>query len=121
MLPHMGPEFVEALRSLATNRPTTDTSRATSPTAPACKRLDRLAPFQRDTLVVLSRILAVITSKWMIAASLFRRCARPRTVQKLACAELSGGAVIVIKHSAEAASASNESVVMGETAIGNDE
>jgi hypothetical protein len=44
-----------------------------------------------------------------------------RTVQKLACAELSGGAVIVIKHSAEAASASNESVVMGETAIGNDE
>jgi hypothetical protein len=46
---------------------------------------------------------------------------RSRTVQKLACAELSGGAVIVIKHSAEAASASNESVVVGETAIGNDE
>ncbi|MCU1261805.1 MAG: hypothetical protein JWO80_4690 [Bryobacterales bacterium] len=46
---------------------------------------------------------------------------RSRTVQKLACAELSGGAVIVIKNSAEAASASNESVVIGETAIRNDE
>ena len=46
MLPHMGPEFVEALRSLATNRPATDTARATSPSALACKGLDRLAPFQ---------------------------------------------------------------------------
>jgi hypothetical protein len=66
MLPHIGPEFVEALQSLATNRPATDTARATSPSASACKRVDRLAPFQRVTLVVLSRISAVITSKWMI-------------------------------------------------------
>jgi hypothetical protein len=66
MLPHMGPEFVEALQSLATNRPATDTARAASPSAPAFQRLDRLAPFQRVTLVVLSHILAVITSKWMI-------------------------------------------------------
>jgi hypothetical protein len=66
MLPYMGPEFVEALRSLATNRPATDTARATSPSALACKGLDRLAPFQRVRLVVLSCILAVITSRWMI-------------------------------------------------------
>jgi hypothetical protein len=66
MLPHMGPEFVEALRSLATNRPDTDTSRATSQSAPARERLDHLAPCRRITLLVFSRILAVVTSKWMI-------------------------------------------------------
>jgi hypothetical protein len=66
MLPHMGPEFVEALRSRATNRPATDTPRAISQSPYACKRLDRLAPFQRVTLLFLSRILAVVTSKWMI-------------------------------------------------------
>jgi hypothetical protein len=66
MLPHMGPEFVEALRSLATNRPDTDTSQATSQSAPACKKLDCLAPCRRITLLVVSRILAVVTSKWMI-------------------------------------------------------
>jgi hypothetical protein len=66
MLPHMGPEFIEVLRSLATNKPAIDTSRATSQSTPACKRLDRLGPFQRVTRLVLSRILAVMTSKWMI-------------------------------------------------------
>jgi len=63
MLPHMGPEFVEAL---TTNRPATDTSRATSQSAPACKRLDRLPPFQRVTVLVFSRILAIVMSKWII-------------------------------------------------------
>jgi hypothetical protein len=63
MLPHMGPEFVEAL---TTNRPATDTSRATSQSPIACKRLDRLAPFQRITVVVFSCILAIVRSKWML-------------------------------------------------------
>jgi hypothetical protein len=49
MLPHMGPEFVEAL---ATNRPATNTSSAGSQTSTACKRLDRLAPFQHVTVLV---------------------------------------------------------------------
>jgi hypothetical protein len=63
MLPHMGPEFVEAL---TTNRPATDTSPTTSQSPIACKRLDRLAPFQRVTVLVCSRILAIVMSKWMI-------------------------------------------------------
>jgi hypothetical protein len=66
MLPHMGPEFVEALRSLATNRPATDTSGAVPQSPYACKRLNRLAPFQRVAVLVFSRILAIVTSKWMI-------------------------------------------------------
>jgi hypothetical protein len=63
MLPHMGPEFVEAL---TTNMPATDTSTTTSQSSIACKRLDRLAPFQRITVLVVSRILAIVMSKWMI-------------------------------------------------------
>jgi hypothetical protein len=62
MLPHMGPEFVEAL----TKRPTTDTCRTSSQTPIARKRLDHRAPFQSVTCLILSRILAVVTSKWMI-------------------------------------------------------
>jgi hypothetical protein len=62
MLPHMGPEFVEAL----TNRPATGTCRTSSQTPIACKRLDHRAPFQSVTCPILSRILAVVTSKWMI-------------------------------------------------------
>ncbi|MDX6459363.1 MAG: hypothetical protein QOJ51_2518 [Acidobacteriaceae bacterium] len=63
MLPHMGPEFVEAL---TTNRPATDTSRTTSQSPIACRRLDRLAPFQRVMVLVFSRILVIVMSKWMI-------------------------------------------------------
>jgi hypothetical protein len=66
MLPHMGPEFVEALRYLATSRPATDTSLATSQSAPVCKKLDRLASCRRITLLVVSNILAIVTSKWML-------------------------------------------------------
>jgi hypothetical protein len=60
MFPHIGPEFVEALLYLATKRSTTDTSEATSQNELACKRVDRFAPLRRVTLVVLSRILAVV-------------------------------------------------------------
>jgi hypothetical protein len=63
MLPHMGPEFVEAL---TTNRLATDISRETSQSEPACKRLDRLPPFKRVTVLVFSRILAIVMSKWVI-------------------------------------------------------
>jgi hypothetical protein len=66
MLPYIGPAFVEALLSLAANRSATDTSEATSQSEPACKRLDRSAPFQGVTLVVISRILGVVTSSWVI-------------------------------------------------------
>jgi hypothetical protein len=69
MLPHMGPEFVEAL---ATNRPATNKSSAGSQTSTACKRLDRLAPFQHVTVLVVSRILAIVMSKWMIYLILIR-------------------------------------------------
>jgi hypothetical protein len=63
MLPHMGPEFIEAL---TTTKPATDTSRRTSQSPIARKRLYRLAPFRRVTVRVLSRILAIVMSKSMI-------------------------------------------------------
>jgi len=66
MLPNIGPEFVEALLSRATSKPARHTSPAASQSAPACKRLDRLALFRGFTLPVLSRILTVVTSKWMV-------------------------------------------------------
>jgi hypothetical protein len=66
MLPNIGPEFVEALLSRATNMPASRTSRGASQSAPECKRLDRRAPFRRVTLLVLSCILGIVTSKWMV-------------------------------------------------------
>jgi hypothetical protein len=66
MLPNIGPEFVEALLSRATNKPASHTSPAASQSVRECKRLDRRAPFQRVTLLVLSRILGIVTSKWMV-------------------------------------------------------
>jgi hypothetical protein len=66
MLPNTGPEFVEALLSRATNKPATHTSLASSQSAPACKRPNRRASFQAFMLLVLSRILAIVTSKWMV-------------------------------------------------------
>ena len=65
MLPNIGPEIVEALLSRATNKSATHTSPAASQNAPVCKGLDRLASFRRITLLVLSHILAIVTSKWM--------------------------------------------------------
>ena len=66
MLPNIGPEFVEALLSLAANEPATHTSPAASQSAPAYKRLDRLAPCRRIKPLVVSRILGIVTSKWMV-------------------------------------------------------
>jgi hypothetical protein len=66
MLPNIGPEFAEALLSRATNKPATHTSPAASQSAPVCKGPDRLASFRFFTLLVLSRILAIVTSKWMV-------------------------------------------------------
>jgi hypothetical protein len=65
MVPNIGPEFVEALLSRATNKPGTHTSPAASQSSPVCKGLDRPASFRRITLLVLSHILAMVTSKWM--------------------------------------------------------
>jgi hypothetical protein len=66
MLPNIGPEFVEALLSRATNKSATHTSPANSQSAAECKRPDCLASFRVLTLSVLSRILPVVTSKWMV-------------------------------------------------------
>jgi hypothetical protein len=66
MLPNIGPEFVEALLSRATNKPASHTSSAASHSAPPCRRLDRLASLGGFTLPVLSRILPVVTSKWLV-------------------------------------------------------
>jgi hypothetical protein len=66
MLPNIGPEFVEALLSRATNKPATHTLPRASQNAPVYKRLDRLVSCQRFTHFVLSRILAIVTSKWMV-------------------------------------------------------
>jgi hypothetical protein len=66
MLPNIGPEFVEALLSRATNEPATHASPAASQSAPAFKKLDRLAPCRRKAILVVSRILAIVTSKWVI-------------------------------------------------------
>jgi hypothetical protein len=66
MLPNIGTEFVEALLSRATNKPATHTSPAASQDAAECKRVDRRALFRRVTLLVLSRILGIVTSKWMV-------------------------------------------------------
>jgi hypothetical protein len=65
MLPNIGPEFVEALLSRATNKPATHTSPAASQGAAECKRVDRRA-LRSVTLLVLSRILGIVTSKWMV-------------------------------------------------------
>jgi hypothetical protein len=66
MLPNIGPEFVEALLSRATNKRGRHTSLAGSQSVPPCNKLDRLASFRGFTLPVLSRILTVVTSKWMV-------------------------------------------------------
>jgi hypothetical protein len=66
MLPNIGPEFVEALLSRATNKPATHTSPAASQGAAECKRVDCRALFRSVTLLVLSRILGIVTSKWMV-------------------------------------------------------
>jgi hypothetical protein len=66
MVPNVGPEFVEALLSRATNKPAAHTSPAVSQSAPVCEGLDRHASFRCFSLLVLSRILAIVTSKWMV-------------------------------------------------------
>jgi hypothetical protein len=66
MLPNIGPEFVEALLSRATNKPATHTSPAASQSAAECKRLDRRASFKGLTSLFFPRILPVVTSKRMV-------------------------------------------------------
>jgi hypothetical protein len=66
MLPNIGPEFVEALLSRATSKPASHASPAASQSAPPCRRLGRLESCRGFTLPVLSRILQVVTSKWMV-------------------------------------------------------
>jgi hypothetical protein len=62
MVPYLGHEFVDALRSAATDGPIADTAGAalagTEPESPA--------PCRRIALLALSHILRAVASKWMI-------------------------------------------------------
>jgi hypothetical protein len=62
MVPYIGHEVVDILRSPATDRPIAGTARTalgwTAPESPA--------PCRRIALLALSHILRVVTSKWMI-------------------------------------------------------
>jgi hypothetical protein len=62
MLPYIGHEVVDILRSPATDQPVADTVG----TALAWTEPEAPAPRRRITLLVLSHILRVVTSKWMI-------------------------------------------------------
>jgi hypothetical protein len=62
MLPYIGHEVVDILRSPATDRPVADTVG----TAAASTEPESPAPRTRITLLVLSYILRVVTSMWMI-------------------------------------------------------
>jgi hypothetical protein len=66
MLPNIGPEFVEALLSRATNKPARHTLPAGSQSVPPCKMLDRLASVGGFRLSALSHILTAVASEWMV-------------------------------------------------------
>jgi hypothetical protein len=66
MLPYIGQEIVEILRSFAIARPTIETSQAASQSPPSGKGQDRLTSSQRGPFRLRSMIVAVVTSKWMI-------------------------------------------------------
>lgn len=60
MLPHMGPEFIEALLSRTADEITINTSVEASQDPEACKGQDRIAPLGRVTFSTPSRIVAII-------------------------------------------------------------
>jgi hypothetical protein len=62
MVPYIGHEIVDILRSPATDRPIANTAG----TALARTEPESPAPCRRIALLVLSYILKAVTSKWMI-------------------------------------------------------
>jgi hypothetical protein len=62
MVPYLGHEIVDILRSPAADRPIADKAG----TALAGKEPESPAPCRRIALIVLSHILRAVTSKWMI-------------------------------------------------------
>lgn len=62
MVPYLGHEIVDILRSPAADRPIADKAG----TALAGKEPESPAPCRRIALLVLSHILRAVTSKWMI-------------------------------------------------------
>jgi hypothetical protein len=62
MVPYIGHEIVDILRSPATDRPIA----GTAGTALAWTEPESPAPCRRIALLVLSHILRAVTSKWMI-------------------------------------------------------
>jgi hypothetical protein len=63
MLPYIGPEFVEILLSLATDRPVTGIPYASSQEPAVYTSRDRPAPLRRVTRPVLLRTFVVIMKK----------------------------------------------------------
>jgi hypothetical protein len=66
MIPYIHPEFVEALRSLASDRLTKDTPPDVSPKPLARKRKDHLTPLRRVTVRLRSLIVVVVTNKLIL-------------------------------------------------------
>ena len=66
MIPYIHPEFVEALKSLATDRAAKDTPPDVSSKPLARKRRDPLAPLRRVTARLRSLIVVVVTNKLIL-------------------------------------------------------
>jgi hypothetical protein len=61
MIPYMHPEFVEALKSLATDRSARDASQVVSPRLLARKSKNRFASLRRSSAHLRPLIVAVVT------------------------------------------------------------
>ena len=66
MLPHIGPEFVEALKTLANDRLVKDTAPDVSPKPLVGKKKDHPTPLRRVTGRLRSFIVAVGTNKLVL-------------------------------------------------------
>jgi hypothetical protein len=66
MIPYIGPEFVEALKSLAPDKSAKDTSLDVSLKPLARKRKDHLAPLRRVAARLRSLIVVVATNKLIL-------------------------------------------------------
>jgi hypothetical protein len=60
MIPYMHPEFVEALLSLAAERPANDASPVVSPKPPARKRKNRFTSLRRLRFLIMAIVAKLI-------------------------------------------------------------
>jgi hypothetical protein len=63
---YIGPEFVEALQSLAADRPAEDTPVTVSERPHACKTKDRITPLQHVAFRLRSFVVVVVTVEWIL-------------------------------------------------------